>query len=226
MLGTDYLAATEIAKRLAERVGGILVPVTPFGFSPLHADYAGTISLRSETMAELLYDLLSGLAKNGFKAILMIHGHDGNIPVVETVAQRFKTMFPDVFVASTTWWELTKDDEEVRKLYGMYGGKGHGAAEEISVSMVAAPGHTDLKEAEDQEPMPEMPEMPSKILPFPYLQHALEVHFGSAKEFVPKGFEGSARDASEEKGEVSIRKVVDILTRFVEGMKKRGWKVR
>ena len=50
-MGTDYYAAESFARRIAAITGGLLVDFCPFGVTPLHMGFGGTVSLRSETMS-------------------------------------------------------------------------------------------------------------------------------------------------------------------------------
>ncbi len=47
--GTDTLAANVIAHAVAERMDGLVLPATPFGVTPMHMPYEGTITLSPDT---------------------------------------------------------------------------------------------------------------------------------------------------------------------------------
>lgn len=81
-LGTDIFGAKDIASLAAEIVRGenpelraVLAPVIPLGCSAITADFPGTISLRGQTLRDLLVDVCSGLAKSGFKYIVIVNHH-------------------------------------------------------------------------------------------------------------------------------------------------------
>ena len=71
-LGTDYYAAESFAKRIVEKTGGLLVDFAPFGVTPLHMGFKGTITLRSETMISIMTDVISSLFRHGAKKIILL----------------------------------------------------------------------------------------------------------------------------------------------------------
>src|SRR5579872_3500467 len=82
-LKTDILAATEIAKRAAQKATAagahvVIAPPIPFGYSPEWMEWPGTISLRLETLRNLLMDIVNSLIHHGFKKLLLFNGHGSN----------------------------------------------------------------------------------------------------------------------------------------------------
>ena len=51
--GTDTLAANVISHAVAERMDGLVLPNTPFGVTPMHAPFEGTITLTPDTYMRL-----------------------------------------------------------------------------------------------------------------------------------------------------------------------------
>src|SRR5678816_4889907 len=47
--GTDTLAANVVSHAVAERMDGLVLPNTPFGVTPMHAPFEGTITLTPDT---------------------------------------------------------------------------------------------------------------------------------------------------------------------------------
>ena len=47
--GTDTFAANVIAHAVAERMDGLVLPATPFGVTPMHMPFEGTITLTPDT---------------------------------------------------------------------------------------------------------------------------------------------------------------------------------
>jgi creatinine amidohydrolase len=75
-LCVDWLGAEELARRIAPhlRRGGwkpVLAPSLPYGASPLAEDWAGTISLSVTTLRRAIVELVSGLARHGFRTIVL-----------------------------------------------------------------------------------------------------------------------------------------------------------
>ncbi len=82
-LGTDYYVAESFAKRIVEKTGGLLVDFAPFGVTPLHMGFKGTITLRSETMISIMTDVISSLYRHGAKKIILLNWHERNLPAIE-----------------------------------------------------------------------------------------------------------------------------------------------
>lgn len=74
-IGTDIFIAEGLARDCCERTNAVLIPSVSFGWSPHHMIKAGTITIRPEVLIELLFDIISSLAKHGFKNIILINGH-------------------------------------------------------------------------------------------------------------------------------------------------------
>ena len=79
---SDILAPMAIAKAAIEQEPVLVAPPLPFGISPYFTAYPGTISLRVETFASVVRELLTGLTAQGFRRILVSNGHGGNTGVL------------------------------------------------------------------------------------------------------------------------------------------------
>lgn len=83
----DYLAAEEVARRVAQLTGALFVPTLPYGYSETHRGFPGTLTLRPSTLAAFLEDLAGCLIEQGADHILFMCGHGGNVPTIEHVAR-------------------------------------------------------------------------------------------------------------------------------------------
>jgi creatinine amidohydrolase len=79
---TDVRVPLEIAKAACDREGVLIAPPLPYGISPYFTAYPGTISLRPETFAVLVREVLTGLVAQGLRRILVSNGHGGNTGVL------------------------------------------------------------------------------------------------------------------------------------------------
>ena len=88
-LGTDRILSERVAVEAAEPLGVLVMPSLPYGITPYFAAYPGSPSLREETYAALVCDLLDSLSAQGFCRFLFVNGHGGNVaarPAVEAWA--------------------------------------------------------------------------------------------------------------------------------------------
>ena len=77
-LGTDSFQAEEVVRRVAERFGALVLPPVRYGECRSTRNFPGTISLRSETVQAIITDIVSELARNGVRKVLVLSGHAGS----------------------------------------------------------------------------------------------------------------------------------------------------
>ena len=85
--GTDTLAANIIAHAVAERMDGLVLPATPFGVTPMHMPFEGTITLTPDTYMRVQTETCVSTAKHGAKQLMIINWHEGNIPSLAIAAE-------------------------------------------------------------------------------------------------------------------------------------------
>ena len=85
--GTDTLAANVISHAVAERMDGLVLPNTPFGVTPMHAPFEGTITLTPDTYMGVVKETCVSTANHGAKELLIVNWHEGNIPSLAIAAE-------------------------------------------------------------------------------------------------------------------------------------------
>jgi creatinine amidohydrolase/Fe(II)-dependent formamide hydrolase-like protein len=89
-LDTDAFDAEYLARRVATACSipqPLVLPLIAYGVSYHHEDFAGTISIRNDTLSRLVYDIGMSAARNGIKKLVIINGHGGNSPALNYAAQ-------------------------------------------------------------------------------------------------------------------------------------------
>ncbi|MCB1183792.1 creatininase family protein [bacterium] len=89
-LDTDAHDAEWLCRQVAEACSHpkpLVLPLLPYGVSYHHEAFAGTISVRNETMAQLIYDIGMGVARHGATKLVIVNGHGGNGPALDFAAQ-------------------------------------------------------------------------------------------------------------------------------------------
>jgi creatinine amidohydrolase len=90
-LGLDTYVALSLAEDAARRAGVLAAPPLWYGDSSHHLGFPGTISLRTETLMQIVYDMVRSLARHGFKRILLINGHKWtNLPALTSAARNIR----------------------------------------------------------------------------------------------------------------------------------------
>lgn len=131
-LGTDIWLATSMATSAAARVGGVLVAeALPIGCSAHHRSFPGTLSLRVETFINLIVDVASTLAADGFVPVF-VNGHGGNRAPLGAALQSLMEL--GVQAWGVTYFELIADAVDA-EFKGDRGACGHACALETSLSL-------------------------------------------------------------------------------------------
>lgn len=106
-LAVDTILAERLAIEAAEPLRVPVFPVQAYGLTPTFVAYPGTITLRIATFCALLPDVLDGIVRAGFKRILIVNGHGGNIPGHAAVYEWLGT-HPGIQVKWHNWWTAPK----------------------------------------------------------------------------------------------------------------------
>jgi creatinine amidohydrolase len=85
--GTDTFAANVIAHAVAEQIDALVLPATPFGVTPMHMPFEGTITLSPDTYMRVAIETCISTAKHGAKYLLILNWHEGNIPSLAIAAE-------------------------------------------------------------------------------------------------------------------------------------------
>jgi creatinine amidohydrolase len=93
-LKTDTVTAEEVSRRVAEQIHVLYTPCIWTGYSPQHMHEPGmgrgTITVRTETLLNLMYDVARSLIHHGFNRIIFVNGHGSNIKVVDPILRKLR----------------------------------------------------------------------------------------------------------------------------------------
>lgn len=81
-VGTDTFEVTYVCREAAKREQVVVFPTIEFGNIPYLTDKKGSIRIRVETMQLLLTEICAEVARNGFKKVLIVNGHGGNLALL------------------------------------------------------------------------------------------------------------------------------------------------
>jgi creatinine amidohydrolase len=110
-LFTDSMLLGEVVRRAAEPLHDRVVwtPLLWLGNSHHHLDFAGTLSAAPRTSLDVLADLIDNLVVHGFRRIVLLNGHGGNIvpaqQVIFEARQRYRHR-EDLLLLAATYWLL------------------------------------------------------------------------------------------------------------------------
>ena len=104
-LATDARVPMAIAREACCRSGVLAAPALPFGISPYFMAYPGTISLRPETLAAIMRDMIESALAHGFRRIVLNNGHGGNTGVLTAIAIEIGNAHPEAKLSLFHWWQ-------------------------------------------------------------------------------------------------------------------------
>ena len=116
-LTTDVKVPLALADAASERTGVLVAPPLNFGASPYFLAYPGTISLRLSTLLDVVEDMVRSVHGYGFRRILVLNGHGGNIPARGRLYE-LASALPDLRLAWYDWW-LSDTVKRVAEEHGL-----------------------------------------------------------------------------------------------------------
>jgi creatinine amidohydrolase len=91
---TDTIGGIEIASRAGEAAQVLYTPEIWLGYSPHHMGPPGlglgTITVRSSTFLDIIYDVCRSLIHHGFNKILIVNDHGSNMKIIDPVIRAIK----------------------------------------------------------------------------------------------------------------------------------------
>ncbi len=107
--GADIIAPVAIARDIAPRVDAMVAPVIPYGVTGSMDAYPGAFTVPSEAYRPYVRAVLVGLARNGFKNIILINGHGGGQTALLNAVAREVGRAEGVRTLVVNWWSYCSD---------------------------------------------------------------------------------------------------------------------
>jgi creatinine amidohydrolase len=109
-ISTDTDIVTEVAKRISEKKGYLLLPTITYGVSFEHAPFFN-LSIRESTLRTILSDLCISLLSNRIKTVFIINGHHGNLKPIKNIDIRLKRLSKNKLkVFPLSYWHFMDRD--------------------------------------------------------------------------------------------------------------------
>jgi creatinine amidohydrolase len=94
-LSTDTLIACILTEAVGRNYLSLVLPPITVSCSHEHAGFAGTVSIESSTLTQLIADIRASLAAQGIERLVIVNGHGGNY-VLNNIAQQANVDGPKV----------------------------------------------------------------------------------------------------------------------------------
>ena len=218
---TDALLAEQITKLALERLPDHAkvwrLPVQSYGKSNEHLGFAGTISLRAETLMAVVMDIAVSVAASGFRRLCFVNAHGGNSALLAMMAREIRVA-TGLMVFNTFTNAGAPDPIEISALEAKFGI--HANDWETSLML---------------QLRPDLVQMDKAVKEYPTLEGNVGLTGGAAvaawltRDWSISGVFGDATLATPERGaarlEVSVAalaKVLEEISRFEVGSESAG----
>lgn len=206
--GTDTFVSYMLSKEVAERVEGLLVlPPIYYGMSEHYKDFSFTVSLRYETLTEVLKDVLLSLHREGIYKVFIFNGHDGNSAPIEVATRSIKVQHPEMKIAVQDAWWVTAGELLPPDTFEVWNGLGHAGEGETSICLALFPHLVQMEHAKGV--VPDLP--PNADLKWKF------------SELTDIGATGDPTKGTKEKGEAMRKALVEAVVDFINKLDAINW---
>jgi len=208
--GMDTQVAVEIAQRASQQAAKafdcLLLPPIPFGQSPEHMDFPGTITFSAETYIRMLKEISASIARHGFKTLYIINGHGGNISAISAAAFDIRDAFKLRIFMFNVWAVITGLWNELGLREATDKTDAHGGEIETSLVQYLFPQYVNMEKSvdEDNEQLAK-----GKLI---NLGGPISFNWNSLEDIAPSGISGQASFGNVEKGKIVFDALVKMAT--------------
>lgn len=153
-LGTDTMLAESLCLEAAEclRPNIFVLPPPWYGYSPHHMHFAGSITLRAETLGALTGDIVDSVVRHGFRRIVIVNGHGGNADLVGLMAAELgHRHYGRARIAGLTYFRLAANEIAALRR-SEKGGMGHACEFETAMMQHLRPDLVRIDQAKSCYP--------------------------------------------------------------------------
>jgi len=203
--GVDDFLCSEVCRRTAVKLAPkqlvVVAPTVWFGLADHHVAFGGTFSISLATYHAVLRDLCRSILQAGFRRIVLVNGHGGNIQALATLTGELTRELAAPIAATTYFMEGTSEAAEILEDQN---GVMHACEAETSMMMAAHPDLVDRTRL--NEALGPDFDIGGSLLP------SLK-RFRPFAELTASGVAGDARKASAQKGEALFEAYAAALAR-------------
>jgi creatinine amidohydrolase len=206
---TDTLLVTAVAEGVEQRASNrvLLLPTLWLGASHHHLPFGATLSAEVDVHVDMLCELLTPLLADGYRRVMILNGHGGNIDTLHLALRRLQPRFAKCQLTGASYWELAAEElaaiaEGPRKTMG------HACEFETSMILALRPDLVRKDEIKN-----DYREEDSALRGL-YISE----DFGRRTQ---RGAVGFPEFASAEKGRKCLQAVIERTVQVVEGLLRR-----
>jgi creatinine amidohydrolase len=125
---------------LPHHLPALFLPTQAVGFSPEHTRFAGTLTLKAETLIRVWTELGECVAASGVKKLVLLNSHGGQVGALDLVARDLRARL-GMLVYSVNWFSLPLTDAQGQDVNARFSAEEHRFgihAGEIETAMMLA----------------------------------------------------------------------------------------
>jgi creatinine amidohydrolase len=137
---------------LAPDSSALFLPTQAVGFSPEHARFAGTLTLKAETLIRLWTDIGESVAATGVKKMVIFNAHGGQANFMDIVARDLRARL-GMLVFSVNWYGLPLNGPQGEDVNALFSAEEHrfgihAGDIETSLMLALAPAQVQMDQAQ------------------------------------------------------------------------------
>jgi len=118
--GADITAPVAMARTIAPKINAMIAPAVPYGITGSMEAYPGAFQVPEAAYRPYVKAVLEGMAKNGFRNIIILNGHGGPQTAVLTAVAAEVSAEKRVRTLVINWWSFASD--VTKEVFGEDGG--------------------------------------------------------------------------------------------------------
>jgi creatinine amidohydrolase len=133
-------------------VPALFLPTQAVGLSPEHAAFAGTLTLKAETVIRLWTDIAESVHATGVRKLVLFNAHGGHVGLMDVVARDLRARL-GLLVYSVSWFNLPLTDDNGQDVNALFPPEEHrfgihGGDIETSMVLALAPEQVNMPAAQ------------------------------------------------------------------------------
>ncbi|MBT9466765.1 creatininase family protein [Hydrogenophaga sp.] len=129
----------------------LFLPTQAVGYSPEHTRFAGTLTLKAETVLRLWTEIGECVAASGVKKLVLFNAHGGQVGLMDVVARDLRARL-GMLIYSVNWFNLPLLDADGHDLNAMFSSEEHrfgihGGEIETSLMLALSPKTVRMQHA-------------------------------------------------------------------------------
>ena len=193
----------------------LFLPTQAVGYSPEHTAFAGTLTLKADTLIRLWTDIAESVAASGVNKLVLFNSHGGQVSLMDVVARDLRARL-GMLVYSVSWFNLPLIDAAGSDVNALFSAEEHRFgvhAGDVETSMMLAlqPERVRMAAAQNFHSTSQ-----DRAASFPILGNGKSAKLAwQMQDYNPQGAAGNAAAATAGKGQALVDAAGRALARLL-----------